>query len=376
MRTLLRRSALAQGVVLFGSLLAVPVMTPRDDAVLQEPSPFRVEVVATGLVTPWSLAFAPDGRLFVAERSGRIRVVTGGRLDSTPWATVTALEETARGYETGLMGLALDPRFADRPFIYVCYSYRDVAGGVRNRIARLREMDGRGVEESTLVEGIPGAAYHNGCRLKFGPDDKLYATTGDAQADSLAQHPGSLAGKILRLNADGTIPGDNPFPGSPVWSLGHRNPQGLAWQPESHRLFVPEHGTGGIDELNVVEAGRNYGWPIARGRTGDRRFVDPVLVFTAAPTGAAFLPSSRYPGLPPGLLAVASLSGQRLMLIRPGTGPADLVADTALAGLGRLRDVVEGPDGYLYIATSNRDGRGTPAPDDDRILRLLPARPD
>jgi glucose/arabinose dehydrogenase len=338
-------------------------------------SHFRVEVVASKLVAPWSLATAPDGRLFIAQRGGRILLLNPGQEHPIAWGTVPAFDATERSFETGLMGLALDPGYPERRFAYACYTQRDSAGSIRNRIVRLREQDGRVAEETVLLDGIPAAAYHNGCRLKFGPDGKLYATTGDAQVDSLAQSLASLAGKILRFNPDGTIPTDNPIPGSPVWSLGHRNAQGLAGEPGSNRLFVPEHGTGGIDELNIIEAGGNYGWPVARGRAGDARYKDPALVLVAAPTGAVFLTGSRYPDLPPGLLVVASLSGQRLLLVRPGPREAVVMEDSALAGYGRLRDVIQGPDGYLYVATSNRDGRGTPHPDDDRILRLLPAVP-
>jgi glucose/arabinose dehydrogenase len=336
---------------------------------------FRAEVIASDLVTPWSLAFAPDGRLFIAERNGRVRVFANRRLLPDPWATVPAYDAPDRGLETGLMGLAVDPAFATQPHIYLCYTHRGPDSVMQNRIVRLTEREGRGREETILLDRIPAASYHNGCRLKFGPDGKLYATTGDAQVESLGQDMASVGGKILRMNPDGSVPADNPFPGSPVWSLGHRNAQGMAWEPGSERLFVSEHGTGGIDELNIVTRGGNYGWPVARGQAGDSRFSDPALVLVAAPTGAVFLAGSRYPDLPRPVLVLTSLSGQRLLLIDPGERNARIIADSALTGYGRLRDVVLGPDGYLYISTSNRDGRGTPAAEDDRVLRLLPSRP-
>jgi glucose/arabinose dehydrogenase len=354
-------------------IAALMVIRPGTADLLAQSPTFRAEVVAGGLVTPWSLAFAPDGRLFVAERSGRIRVIEQGQLIPAPWATVPAYDAPERSYETGLMGLAIDPRFPGQPFVYACYTHRAADSTLTNRVVRLAERNRRGGEERILVDRIPAAAYHNGCRLKFGPDGKLYATTGDAQVERLAQDPASLAGKILRLNPDGTIPADNPFPSSPVWSLGHRNAQGLAWQPGSSRLYVPEHGTGGIDELNLVERGGNYGWPVARGQAGDAHYADPMLVLVAAPTGAVFLTGSRYPDLPPDLLVMTSLSGQRVLLVVTGSPGTRVFADSALTGYGRLRDVVMGPDGYLYVSTSNRDGRGTPAQEDDRVLRLVPA---
>ena len=349
----------------------IAVVSPVANLPGQSPR-FRAEVVASGLVTPWSLAWSPDARMFIAERSGRIRVIEGGRLRPTPWAVVAAYDAPERSYETGLMGLAVDPQYPARAFIYACYTHRENDSTMYNRIVRLTGRGLRGGNERVLVDRIPAAAYHNGCRLKFGPDGKLYATTGDAQVEARGQDTASLAGKVLRLNPDGSIPSDNPFPNSLVWSLGHRNAQGLAWEPETNRLFVSEHGTGGIDELNVVERGGNYGWPVARGQAGNAQYRDPVLVLVAAPTGAVFITGKRYPALPPGLLAVTSLSGQRVILIQPGDGGATIYADSAVTGLGRMRDIVRGPDGFLYVSTSNRDGRGTPVADDDRVLRLLP----
>jgi glucose/arabinose dehydrogenase len=323
-----------------------------------------VSVVAAGLEVPWALTFAPDGRLFVTERPGRIRVVRDGRLDPSP---VGSLAVAAAG-EGGLMGLALDPRFGDNGHLYVCYT-RDKGGELVNRLSRLTVRDGRLVDEHVLVDDMAGAGIHDGCRVKIGPDRKLYFTMGDAGRPQLAQQRDSLNGKVLRLETDGRVPTDNPFPGSLVYSLGHRNPQGLAWDSRG-RLIEAEHGPSGVpcchDEINLIEPGRNYGWPDVYGRSGADRYVDPLIesgLSTWAPSGIAILGDQLY---------VAALRGRRLLRFTVAD-PTPRPLPAWLEGTyGRLREVVVGPDGALYVTTSNRDGRGRPTPEDDRILRVVP----
>jgi len=328
------------------------------------------ETVARGLEVPWALAFAPDGRLFLTERPGRIRVVQDGVLLPEPAATL----EVAHVVEAGLMGLALDPDFASNHYLYVYYTYSDNGGRLWNRVERFIEEGNRLKEPKVIIDGIPGASIHDGGRIKFGPDGKLYVTTGDASRQDLSQDLSSLAGKVLRLNPDGSIPADNPFSRSPVYSYGHRNPQGLAWHPVTGQLFATEHGPTGFDEVNILQPGKNYGWPLVRGIARQNQYVDPIMHYSPAiaPSGAAFYSGDRYQGWKNHLF-FTTLRGEHLHRIAlKGPEYGEIAEEERLfsGDLGRLRDVVQGPDGYLYVATSNRDGRGSPARDDDRILRI------
>jgi len=354
-----------------GSLLCLPRPALSESAATP-----GVEVVASRLETPWAIAFAPDGRIFLTERAGRIRIIKDGKLQKEPWMVLDAYETG----EAGLMGLALDPEFSRNRFVYVAYSYRDPGGALKNRLVRLREdpATGRGERERVLVDEVAGSGNHNGGRVKFGPDGRLYWTMGDAQYTRFSQELSSLNGKILRLNPDGTVPADNPFAGSPVYSYGHRNPQGLAWQPASGRLYSTEHGPSGLldcckDEVNLIEPGKNYGWPVIKGDETKQGMVTPVGHSgdseTWAPGGAAFVTRGAWAGS----LLFTGLRGQSLYrLVLDPKDPRKVVAFERLFSrqFGRLRDVVEGPDRKIYMLTSNRDGRGRPAPDDDRVLRL------
>jgi glucose/arabinose dehydrogenase len=326
---------------------------------------FGVQVVASGLEIPWALAFAPDGRLFVTERPGRIRILQSGTLLPQPAAT---LGDVFTAGESGALGLALDPQFASTRFVYLTYTAQ-APGGQVGRLVRFREVANTLGEASVLLDDVPAANIHNGSRVKFGPDGMLYVTFGDAASPSVAQDVASLNGKILRLTREGAVPADNPF-GSPVWSFGHRNPQGLDWHPDTRVLYETEHGQVGNDEINVIDRGGNYGWPEIEGNERRAGMEPPIAVFSpsVAPSGAAFYRGSAIPAFRNDLF-VAALRGQALLRVR--VDPADprrVVSTERLLEnrFGRLRDVISGPDGYLYFCTTKPDPTPPPVPEDDR----------
>lgn len=337
---------------------------------------FRVEEVATGLDTPWELAFAPAGRIFVTERPGRLRVIENGTLRAEPVATVPDVVEQGEG---GLLGLALSPTFATDNTLYLYHTYR--RDGLRNRVIAYTLQDPAGARGLTaprvVIDNIPAGSIHNGGRIAFGPDGKLYITTGDAGTTANAQDRDSLAGKILRLNADGAIPGDNPFPDSPVYSYGHRNPQGLAWQPGTNTLYATEHGSSANDEINRIVPGGNYGWPTITGTQTREGLIAPVLTSgggnTWAPSGATFVQGDGFAAWR-GSLIFTGLRSTTLWRLDLATADSPRLTPILEDTYGRLRAVHEGTDGALYVLTSSRDGRGNPAGNDDRLLKLVPNR--
>ena len=342
---------------------------------------FRVETFASGLTVPWSIVFVPDGRVFVTERPGRVRVIENGRLREEPLATIADVEPSG---ESGLMGLTLHPQFTTNHLLYLAYAYR--GNGQRVRVVRFKETGNGLVERKVIIEEIPAAANHAGCRLRFGPDGKLYITTGDATERELAQRLDSLAGKTLRVNDDGTVPPEKPFVGRDgarpeIWSYGHRNSQGLDWQPGTDLMFQTEHGPsgfdgpGGGDEVNIVERGKNYGWPLIHHAATREGMESPLLEYTpaVAPASGMFYRGSAFPEFR-GNFFFGCLRGQ--CLIRVVLDGRRVVSQERLLrdDYGRVRDVAEGPDGAIYVSTSNRDGRGRAASGDDRILRLVPVK--
>ncbi|MFJ8435252.1 PQQ-dependent sugar dehydrogenase [Kitasatospora sp. NPDC094019] len=329
------------------------------------PAPLSVAVrgtVTDGLKSPWGLAVLPGGDLLVSERdSARILRVSAKDGARTVAGTVPGVTS---GGEGGLLGLALSPDFAADHRVYAYFST-----GSDNRIARLdldpsRPSGSQLGSPTVLFSGIPHGPRHNGGRIAFGPDGFLYAGTGDADDRSHAQDRDSLGGKVLRLTRDGEPAPGNPFPGSPVWSLGHRNVQGLAWDQRG-RLWASEFGQDTWDELNLITPGANYGWPTVEGTAGRAGFTDPVAQWhtaDASPSGIAFAAGAVW---------VAALRGTRLWGVPlAGDGAAGAPQEFLRGEYGRLRTVAADPDGTLLLVTDNTDGRGSPRPGDDRILRL------
>lgn len=374
----MRPKLLAAGLV---SLLLLAGCTstppPADDELpptndTAGPADDRITAVATDLDTVWEIAFSPDERVFFTERPGRIQVLDSV-LDDEPELFRQMTSTVERG-ESGLMGLALDPGFPDEPWIYVCQTYRDGEDDLRNRVVRVQGEDG---PRETLVDGIDASSIHDGCRLAFGPDDLLYMTMGDAAESSRAQDESSLNGKVLRMTRTGEPRGV----GSSGWdervfTMGHRNPQGLDFHPSTGTPYISEHGPENHDEVNALDIGDNYGWPEVRGEDdGDGRFHPAIWSSgpggTVAPAGAAFVDADGSPL--DEAFVFATLKAAQLHVLELG-GPDDRQVESETVvfeeRFGRLRAATWGPDDALYLSTSNDDGRGNPGPQDDRILRV------
>jgi glucose/arabinose dehydrogenase len=349
-------AALALGCVAGCSRVATPTAASPSAS----PGPPAAEpavggVVADHLQAPWSMARMPDGSVLVSHRDDATisRIAPDRQV-----TTVGTVAGVVPGGEGGLLGIAV-PRGANPKDVYVYYT----ADG-DNRIARLRWSGGRLADQAPIFTGIPKGPIHDGGRIAFGPDGFLYVGTGETGDGELAQDLSSPAGKILRLTDQGAPAPGNPWPGSPVWTLGHRNVQGLAWDADG-RLWASEFGQNDIDELNLIEPGQNYGWPLCEGACDEPGMTNPKVEWSptaiASPSGMAIVGGSAW---------VASLRGETLYQVRLRGTTAEQPIAWFDQRFGRLRDVVAGPDGTLWVMTNNTDGRGNPRPADDQILAI------
>ncbi len=349
---------------------SVPAPVPQGSATPSpqpgEPSPQQrvttQDVLVKGLRAPWEVAFLPDGSALVTERDTRkIKKITKGPGHDAPYAVsdVGLIEEADPGGEGGLLGLAVSPNYAQDQTLFLYYTAAN-----DNRIARWKI----GAKPEPIVTGIPISGVHNGGRIAFGPDGFLYATTGDASTRGLAQDLNSLGGKILRMTTDGKPAPGNPF-NTLVWTLGHRNVQGIAWDGWG-RLWATEFGSTHLDEINLIEPGKNYGWPQFEGAGNDPKFKDPVFAFPVGESSCSGMAISNN-----NVLVAACLRGQRLILVPIGKdGPVAQPIPQLVREYGRLRGVVNAPDHSLWFITNNHDGRCTSNcdihADDDRIVRI------
>lgn len=322
------------------------------------------EVVAQGLDTPWAIAFLPNDVMLVTERKGTVQKREKGKLAEGSTITVPGVQEVGEG---GLLGIAAHPDFTQKPFVYFYLTARANGENTTNQVVRMRYQNGALSQPEVILNNIPGASNHNGGRIAFGPDKHLYIGTGDAQEPSRAQDTKSLAGKILRVTDEGKPVAGNPF-NNEVYSYGHRNVQGLAWDPNG-QLFATEHGRSGIrsglDELNIIMAGKNYGWPEIEGTETSGDMVVPAqnsgASDTWAPSGMAFHNSHLY---------FAGLRGQALYQSEVINGQPQPPTPLFKNEYGRIREVIMGPNNMLYFTTSNYDGRGAPKEGDDKVMRI------
>jgi len=334
---------------------------------------YKVEEVATGLTVPWSLLFTDENRMLIAQRGGQVLEMVYEQLNLDP---VYEFDLSAAN-EVGLMGMTKDPSYAQNRWLYFCMGY-EKDGVIVNKVVRLRDDGGGLLDEEVIIDDIPSAQFHAGCRIHFGPDDKLYISTGDATDKWLAQDVNSLAGKMLRVNKDGSVPDDNPFAGSYIWSLGHRNSQGFDWHPVTGEMWASEHGPSvfdgpaGGDEINQIFKAGNYGWPLVSHEDDMEGMISPKLVFTPAeaPASGMFYDGGVLVGFENNFFFGALRGEGVVRVVLDEAGQEVLYFEKLRVDVGRVRDVVQGPDGLIYFSTSNMDGRGSPRSGDDKILRL------
>jgi len=361
---------------------STPTEATIDTGVLEEkasvaPQSVEYEVVevARGLFVPWSVVFTSSERILISERDGYIRELVSGVLNQE---ALYFFDDISASGEEGLMGMALHPNYPENKYLYACYAYSS-GDDLRDRVVRLVDEGSFLTLDRVILDDIPAARFHAGCRVRFGPDGMLYVTTGDASDRQIAQDPSSLGGKILRMTADGSIPHDNPFENSHVYSLGHRNPQGIDWD-SAGRLYSSEHGPsgfdgpGGGDELNLIKPGGNYGWPTVSHEDSRPGLVDPLVVWTPAIAPGSLMVYKGHT-LPQftGDIFVGGLRGEgvyRVLIANERVGKWKRL----ITGQGRVREVVEAPNGEIYFTTSNRDGRGSLQAGDDKIFKISPVK--
>ncbi len=360
--------ALMFGALYFTADTSAPDPEPAAIATSTPASPrVPVAVVARNLEIPWDIAFLSTSTMLVTERTGDVLFLN----TDTGEQTVVHSHTEQRG-EGGLLGIALHPNFEQNTYVYLYMTAPGDANETTNRVVRYTFNNNTFTEDRVIIEGIPGAVYHDGGRMEFGPDGKLYVTTGDATRRTIAQDLKSLGGKILRLNDDGSIPDDNPYQ-SAVWTYGHRNPQGLAWD-SAGRLWENEHGPTGEasqcchDEINILNKGANYGWPAIIGDETKADMLSPIRHSgddTWAPASLIYYNNALYFG---------ALKGEAIMKATLSGDQITSLSEHFVGTYGRIRTIKVGPDGMMYITTSNRDGRGSPESDDDKIIRIDPAQ--
>lgn len=347
-----------------------PITTPSNGETAIKP-------YINGLEIPWGIIFVDNTTMLVTERPGRVRIAENGVLNPEP---ILSIDVDASG-EAGLMSIVKHPDFSRNSFIYLYHTYPS-SGGTKIKVARYKYNNKRLTFDRDIISNLQAASIHASGEMAFGPDGKIYILTGDLGEAELAQNTQSFAGKLLRLNDDGTIPNDNPFVSNSnykgeIWTVGHRNGQGLAWHPQTKELFESEHGPSGfdggmgMDEVNHIEKGENYGWPVIRGDETQAGYEAPLKQYSPAiaPGSAHFYNGNMFPDLKNKLL-VATLRGETILVLTIENNKISNETKLVDSSYGRIRRVVEGPDGSIYFSTSNKDGRGDPRTGDDTIYRI------
>jgi len=341
----------------------------------QQQQGFVIDTIARDLVVPWQIVFLPDGTMLFTEREGRLRIYRDGKLAPKP---AIVFQNVPLNNKSGLLGMCVHPDFPKNNFIYLAHNYAQ-GNAMKLRVMRYQFKNDSLTDPKTIFENIPANRNHTGCRLIFGPDKKLYVSTGDADQPAMSQDLKAYNGKILRVNDDGTVPPDNPFVKTDsarkeIWSYGHRNPQGLAFQPGTNDLYSSEHGPTGGDEINRIRKGMNYGWPVIHHQESKEGMVSPLVQYTPSvgPSEAMFYRGEKFPDLT-GKLLVACLRGESILVLSPEKDSITSQQIFLKKQYGRIRSLVTGPDGNIYFSTSQIDpAEGKGGPPFDMILRMRP----